>query len=147
MSGARTTRPASSSRSPRPSRSSRSSRRPRGRAGVTLIELMVALFVLGVALFALAAVSLQVTRQLAGGGRQTLAATIAQSRLDSLASIAPCSGIVSAGGSVRGTHTTRGVREAWVIRDGDNVIYVTDSLSFAGRTNPLVYESILVCRN
>ena len=121
--------------------------RPRNRDGMTLVELMVALFVLGVALLALAGFSTQVTRQLAAGGRQTVAATIVQSRLDSLSSIAPCGSIVAAGATITGTRTTRGVREAWVIRDGNNVIYVTDTVSFKGRVNPLVYHSILVCRN
>jgi len=114
---------------------------------MTLVELMVALFVLGVALLALAGFSAQVTRQLAGGGRQTVAATIVQSRLDSLSSIAPCTTVVPAGGVVTGSRTTRGVRESWVIRDGNNVIYVTDTVTFRGRTQPLVYQSILVCRN
>ena len=120
---------------------------PRGRAGVTLIELMVALFVLGVALLGLAGVSGKVTRQLSGGGRQTLAATMVQSRLDSLSSIAPCTNVVAAGITKTGTRTTRGVRESWVIRDGNNVIHVTDTVTFAGRTQPLIYKSILVCRN
>lgn len=120
---------------------------PRDRAGMTLVELMVALFVLGVALLALAGFSVQVTRQLAGGGRQTVAATIVQSRLDSLSSIAPCTSIIPAGATVTGVRTTRGVRESWVIRDGNNVIYVTDTVTFLGRSRPLVYQSILVCRN
>lgn len=119
----------------------------RGRAGMTLVELMVALFVLGVALLALAGFSVQVTRQLAGGGRQSLAATIVQSRLDSLSSITNCNSIVGAGLTVTGTRTTRGVREAWVLRDGNNVIFVTDTVTFRGRTRPLVYQSIVVCRN
>jgi len=120
---------------------------PRGRRGVTLIELMVAMIVLSVALLGLAGVSGAVTRQLAGGGLQTLAATMAQSRLDSLSSIAPCTSIVAAGGTVTGNNTYRRVRESWVIRDGNNVIYVTDTVTFPGRRNPLVYQSILVCRN
>jgi Tfp pilus assembly protein PilV len=122
-------------------------RRRRERRGVTRLALLVALFVLGVALLGLAGASVSVTRQLAGGGRQTLAATLAQSRLDSLSSIAPCSNIVGSGATRTGTLTTRGVRESWVVRDGNNVIHVTDTVTFAGRTRPLVYESILVCRN
>ena len=120
---------------------------PRGRDGMTLVELMVALFVLGVALLGMAGFSMQVTRQLAGGGRQTVAATIVQSRLDSLSSIAPCRTIIANGATSTGTLTTRGVRESWVIADGNNVIYITDTVTFRGRTRPLVYQSILVCRN
>ena len=120
---------------------------PRGRAGVTLIELMVALFVLGVALLGLAGVSGKVTQQLSGGGRQTLAATMVQSRLDSLSSIAPCTSILGTDLIKKGTTTMRGVRESWVIEDGNNVIHVTDTVTFAGRTQPLIYQSILVCRN
>lgn len=119
--------------------------RPRGRAGVTLIELMVAMIVLSVALLGLAGVSGAVTRQLAGGGLQTLAATMAQSRLDSLSSIHPCSEILSS--PLVGSNTYRGVRESWVIVDGNNVIYVTDTVTFRGRTQPLVYQSVIVCRN
>lgn len=119
--------------------------RPRGRRGVTLIELMVAMIVLSVALLGLAGVSGAVTRQLAGGGLQTLAATMAQSRLDSLSSIHPCSEILAS--PLTGSNTYRGVRESWVIVDGNNVIYVTDTVTFRGRTQPLVYQSVIVCRN
>lgn len=121
--------------------------RSRDRRGMTLVELMVALFVLGTALLALAGFSATVTRQLDGGKRQSLAATMAQSRLDSLSTLAPCNNIL-AGAAVRtGTRTMHGVRESWVIRDGNDVIHVTDTVTFRGRANPLVYHSILVCRD
>ena len=114
---------------------------------MTLVELMVALFVLGTALLALAGFSMHVTRQLAGGGRQSLAATMAQSRLDSLSTLAPCNAILG-GALVRtGTRTSRGIRESWVIRDGNDIILVTDTVTFHGRSRPLVYHSIIVCRD
>ena len=59
----------------------------------------------------------------------------------------PCTTIIAPGTTGTGTRTTRGVRESWVIRDGNNVIYVTDTVSFIGRSRPLVYQSIRVCRN
>lgn len=119
----------------------------RGRAGMTLVELMVAIFILSVALLGLAGMAATVTRQLTNGGSQTIAAMLVQSRFDSLSSIAPCTNIVGAGATKKGSATRRGVTESWVITDGDDVIWVTDTLTLKQRSQKLVYQSILVCRD
>ena len=125
-------------------------RRPivRARRGMSLVELLVAVMVLTIALLGLAGMSGTVSRQLGAGSRQTAAAMVVQSRLDSLASIAPCTAIIADGAApISGTATTRGVTERWRISDGDNVIRIVDSVTFRGRSRPLVYESLIPCRN
>lgn len=119
----------------------------RERRGFSLIELMVAVMVLSIALLGLAGMSGTVSRQLGNGSLQTAAAMVVQSRLDSLASLSPCTSIVAEGGTKSGTATTRGVTERWSIADGDNVIRIVDTVTFRGRTKPLVYESLIPCRN
>src|SRR5262249_11014653 len=61
-------------------------REPGDRRGTTLIEVVVALFVLTVGLLALAGVGATVTRLTERGGRQTRAAALLPERLESLRS-------------------------------------------------------------
>jgi hypothetical protein len=42
--------------------------------------------------------------------------------------------------------TLRGVREAWVVTDGWNVKRLADTLTVPGRATPLVYVSVIPCR-
>ena len=119
----------------------------RARRGMSLIELMVAVMVLSIALLGLAGMSGTVSRQLAGGSRQTAAAMVVQSRIDSLSSIAPCTAIVGENQTRTGTTVTRGVTERWRLIDGNNVIRMIDTVTFRGRSRPLVYESLIPCRN
>ena len=65
----------------------RRSRRSASRDGMTLIELMVAIILLGVGMLGLAGLSVTVAKQQRGGSLQETAALVVQSRLDSLASI------------------------------------------------------------
>ncbi|HEY0969464.1 MAG TPA: prepilin-type N-terminal cleavage/methylation domain-containing protein [Gemmatimonadales bacterium] len=122
---------------------------PRGlRRGLTLIELMIAVLIINVALLALAGLGATVSRQLRQGAVQTRAAMMVQSRLDSLASLQPCNSIVSATNPTRtGTATRNGITEKWVIRDDKNVIHVIDTVTIPGRTQPLVYQSLIQCRD
>ena len=117
----------------------------RARRGMTIIELMVAMVVLGVGLLGLAAMSVTVTRQFRNGARQADAALIVQSRIDSLATTS-CA-LMPASGSVSGSATTRGVTERWKITDGNDIKTLLDSVTFTGRTRPLVYTSIFPCRD
>lgn len=118
----------------------------RPRRGMTLIELMVALLLLNVALLALAGLAGTVARQMRGGALQARAAMVVQSRFDSLASVLPCTALAPAGGQRTGSATTYGVSERWVIRSTNNVLAITDTVRFAGRTKPLVYRSMIPCR-
>jgi prepilin-type N-terminal cleavage/methylation domain-containing protein len=90
---------------PRPA-TSRGTRR--SRSGVTMIEMMVALVIIGVGLLALAGSATLVTRLMGGGTRQALAATLAQSRLEQLRATS-CATLAS------GTDTTRSIVTKWTV--------------------------------
>lgn len=63
-------------------------------SGFTLIEILIALFILGFALLALAGLMVTTTRNNSFGGRMTEAATFAQSKLEELQAM-PTDDIVS----------------------------------------------------
>ena len=109
---------------------------------MSLIELMVAIVLLGVGLLGLAALSLKVGKQQRESGTQQLAALVVQSRFDSLASI-HCQALTPQSG----TTVTRGITEKWRIEDGSNIKRIIDTVSFAPRTKPLAYISIIPCRD
>jgi prepilin-type N-terminal cleavage/methylation domain-containing protein len=93
----------------RPARSSRAATsRLRSRAGFTLAELIVSVTIITVGVLSLAGSSVGVVRQMKSGNQSTLAATVAQSRLETIRSRA-CSSLTS------GSAVTRGMNEAWVI--------------------------------
>ena len=84
------------------------SRRRRFRAGgFTIVELMVAVVVMVIGIMGLAGTAAMVSRLIGGGAHQTIAANVAQSRIESLRSVR-CAAITS------GSATTRNVRERWV---------------------------------
>jgi type IV pilus assembly protein PilV len=123
-------------------------RRPRD--GFTLAEIIVAIVILTIGLLAMASTSGAVARQMTGARRQTVAATIAQSRFDSLTSVrcaalAPASGTTST--TTSGSSTRGGVTETWTVTDGDDIKNITVRISFPGLSSPLVYQSILPCRD
>ena len=134
-----------------PSRAARVARRRRvaarrhPRAGLTLVELLVAMMILTVGLLGLASIAAVSAKLVRGGATQTTAASVAQSRFDLLAS-AKCSVIANQPRFV-GTATTRGIRERWVVEDGNDVVYVTDTVRIPGRAAPLVYLSVLPGRD
>ena len=68
-----------------------------------------------------------------------------QSRIDSIASIR-CQ-LLAPGAPQTGTLTLLGVTERWTIADGDDIKLLTDSVTFAPRKQPLVYRSIIPCRD
>lgn len=116
------------------------------REGMTLIELMLAIVLLGVGLLGMAGISLTVTRQFGSAARQADAAMVVQSRVDSLASVA-CASLAPSSSPVTGTTVTRGITERWRISDGNDIKTLTDSVTFKGRVRPLVYTSIYPCRD
>lgn len=119
--------------------------RPRTRRGMTLIELMVAIVILGVGLLGMAGMSLTISRQFGTAARQADAATIVQSRIDSISTVS-CQSLAPAG-TVTGVTVTRGVTERWAISDGNDIKTLLDSVTFRGRVRPLVYRSIIPCRD
>lgn len=126
-------------------RPKRSASAVKSRDGMSLIELMVAIVILGVGMLGMAGISLTVTKQFSSASRQADAAMIVQSRMDSLASIS-CQTLAPSG-TQSGTTVTRGITEKWRVTDGNDVKNVIDSVSFAGRKKVLVYTSILPCRD
>ncbi len=119
--------------------------RARPRRGLSLVEIMVAILLLGIGVLGLAGFSLAAGRQMKGAGYQETAALVVQSRLDSLASIR-CNAL-AASGTQTGTATTMGVREAWVVADGNDIKIISDTVRFTGRTRPMIYNSIIPCRD
>ena len=119
--------------------------RPRPRRGLSLVEIMVAILLLGVGVLGLAGFSLAAGKQMKGAGYQETAAMVVQSRLDSLASIR-CNAL-AASGTQTGSATTMGVKEAWVVADGNDIKIISDTVRFTGRTRPMIYNSIIPCRD
>lgn len=120
-------------------------RRLAARRGMTLIELMVAMVILGVGMLGMAGLSLTVTRQFGTGARQADAALVVQSRIDSISTVS-CQTLAPSG-PVSGTTVTRGITEKWTITDGNDIKTIVDTVTFKGRTKPLVYQSIIPCRD
>ena len=120
-------------------------RLPRGRSGMTLIEVIVAVTLLAIGLLSVAGLGITALKTTRGGSQQTVAAAVAQSRFDSLSSL-PCR-TLAVSTPTTGTATTRGVVERWRVVDGFNVKRLTDSLTVPGRANPLVYLSVIPCRD
>ena len=119
----------------------RKTRRPTKRAGFTLVELLVAMMVFAVGMLGLAATAASVTRMMGGAKRQTIAATVAQSRLEKIRS-SPCASLVS------GTETVRGITNTWTITAVTRGVNVKDSVSFPGARNGTrwkVYRTSLSC--
>jgi type IV pilus assembly protein PilV len=117
----------------------------RARRGLTIIEMMVAIVLLGVGMLGLAGFSLAAGKQARGASLQQTAALVVQSHLDSLASIR-CNNLAATGTQV-GSATTLGVKEKWVIADGNDIKTITDTVRFSGRNKPLIYKSIIPCRD
>jgi prepilin-type N-terminal cleavage/methylation domain-containing protein len=126
-------------------------RAARPRAGFTIVELIVAIIVLSVGVLALASSAGVMMRLMTDGNRQAHAASIAQSRFDSLASVgsaaANCNAIAPPGGSVGGTRADRGVVERWrATRTGAVTLTVLDSVRLPRTTNALVFGSVVRCQ-
>jgi type II secretory pathway pseudopilin PulG len=112
---------------------------------MTIIEVIVAMLILTFGLLGMAGFSLTMTTQFKSSGRQETAALMVQSRIDSVASI-HCQALAPSG-TQTGTLTMLGVTEKWAIEDGNDIKILTDTVTFKPRTVPLVYRSIIPCRD
>jgi prepilin-type N-terminal cleavage/methylation domain-containing protein len=113
---------------------------PSVRRGMTLVEMIVALTIIGVGLLALAGSAALVTRLMGGGARQTLAANLVQARLEALRAT-NCANVTS------GTETIRGVVVRWTsqaITRGKSVT-VTATYPMARGNRTQTYRTILPC--
>ena len=110
------------------------------RKGFSLIELMVAIMVLTVGLLGLAATSAVATQMIGGGGRQTLAAAVAQSRFELMrrGSCATLSG---------GSAITRGVTEIWQVDSLRAGAFLTTRVTYHTRRGPRTqtFRSVRPC--
>jgi prepilin-type N-terminal cleavage/methylation domain-containing protein len=115
---------------------------PRARGGFTLVELMVAVLLLGVGLSGLVATSGAISRMMGGSIRESTASTIAASRFEKLRGTA-CASIVS------GSATKFGVTESWTVIKTGRSYLVTDSLSYVPisrrSTVKQAYRSYVTC--
>lgn len=115
----------------------------RARRGVTLVEILVAMIVLVVGLAGVMGSATAVETQMGGGVRETVAAALAQARLDSLASLS-CAQLP---GGLSGYSTTRGVTESWRVVDGRNIKTLSVTLTLPRRTARPVYSTVIPCRD
>ena len=116
----------------------------RSRDGVSQIEILVAVVMLTVAVGGLLGSSAAVANQMGGGVRQTVAAGVAQARLDSLTSLS-CAQL--AAGAATGSSATRGVKESWTVTDGRNIKTIAVNIQIPRRTKTLVYSMVIPCRD
>lgn len=115
------------------------------RAGLTIIEVIIAMIVLTFGLLGMAGFSLTMTKQYKASGKQETAALMVQSRIDSIASIR-CQ-MLAPSGNQTGTTARLGVTEKWTISDGNDIKILLDSVTFTPRKVPLVYRSVIPCRD
>lgn len=122
-----------------------SDRPARVRRGITLVEVLISIIMIAIGIVGLLGSSASVATQMGGGVRQTVAASIAQNRIDSLTSIA-CAQLTAAA-VASGTSTKRGIRETWSVTDGKNVKIIVVQITIPKRVNPLNYSTVIPCRD
>ena len=97
--------------------------------GFTLVEVLMAVIVLGVGVTALVGSSALVTRMVGRGKSETLAAQAANQRIDSLrvaaySTATHCTALASGG-----PLTTNGIRERWIVSVANKVASVSDTVT------------------
>lgn len=96
------------------------------RQGFTVVEVLVAIMVLGVGILALVGSSMLVTRMIGEGKRSTFATQVAQQRMEwvrrrAMATTPQCTGVTAA----TGTFAAGRITEEWVITVGTGTRSVT----------------------
>ena len=117
------------------------------REGFTIVEVMVAIVILSVGILGLAATAGVVVRQMTGAVHQSVAATVAYSRMERIRS-GSCLAMKDSSGPPNGL-TTRNVKEFWTITGtpGSHVLIVRDSIVYIvrGRTKSQKYVTEYPC--
>jgi prepilin-type N-terminal cleavage/methylation domain-containing protein len=111
------------------------------RDGFTLVELMVSVLMLSVGLLGLLGTSAAVARMVGKAGRQTIAASVAESRFEKLRS-SNCT--LLSGGS----YTARsGIQESWVVQRVARAVIITDSVRYVDRgiAKSHAFQSVVPC--
>lgn len=103
------------------------------RAGFTIVEVMVAIVILSIGILGLAATAGVVVRQMTGAVHQSVASTVAYSRMERIRS-GNCVAMKDSSGPATGVKT-RNVTEFWTIKgtSGSHMLLVTDSIVFVVR--------------
>ena len=117
----------------------------RPRRGLTLVEILISVIMLTVGVMGLLGSTAAVAKQMGGGVRQTVAATVAQARIDSLTSLS-CASLTLAG-VASGTSTSRGIAEKWTVTDGKNVKSIAVEITIPRRATKLLYTTVIPCRD
>ncbi|MDQ8158298.1 MAG: hypothetical protein P3B76_12440 [Gemmatimonadota bacterium] len=116
----------------------------RPRRGASIIEVLIAFVLLMVAIGGLLSTSNAIAKQVGGGRRQTVAAAVAQARLDSLSSLS-CANLALAG-VASATRTTKGIQESWLVTQGVNTATVQVTVTIPRQATPIVYTTMVACR-
>jgi prepilin-type N-terminal cleavage/methylation domain-containing protein len=117
----------------------------KARRGVTLIELLIAMSILSIGLMAIAGVSGSITRSLGESRNETLAATAAMARFESIAGT-QCSSLTL---NTTVEVTARNVTERYRITDeGNNTRRIVDTVTWKTRrgTRLAAFTTLLPCR-
>lgn len=122
----------------------RAPRSAASREGFTLVEVMVAIVILSIGVLGLAATAGVVVRQMTGSVHQSVAATVAYSRMERIRT-GNCVAMKDSSGSA----TTRNVKERWVIvgTSGSHALVVYDTITYMlrGKTKKQAYITEYPC--
>jgi prepilin-type N-terminal cleavage/methylation domain-containing protein len=100
--------------------------------GFTLVEVLIAVVVLGIGVTALVGSSALVTRMVGRGSSETKAAQAASIQLDSMRAVAystnpRCTALASGGPSYRGAGNS--IRQRWIVAVANKVGTITDTVT------------------
>lgn len=117
------------------------------RDGFTLVEVMVAIVILSIGILGLAATAGVVVRQMTGAVHQSVAATVAYSRMEKIRT-GNCIAMKDSSSPAAGV-TTRNVTEHWKIvgTSGSHVLLVYDTITYfvRGTLKTQIYNSEYPC--
>ena len=111
--------------------------------GITLVEVLLAMLLLTVGVFGLLSIFAGGTRQLALARRQTVVASYAQRRLDSLAAL-PCATLATNPSGARRTFET--LSDTWSVSGSGSAPTLQVNISTPDVDTALVFTSAVPCR-